>query len=105
MHNKQSVDGKINTHTLSEYSYRSQVNPISLIDKTFNVVFRHTLGYVNYFMMFENFFYLYNREHKSEDMLTEFYVNVLNENGSIYSRVVLMNPVIDGIESLPMDYT
>ena len=46
-------------HTASQVNYRSETNPLNLIDKTLNIEFRHTLGYVNYFMIFENFFYLF----------------------------------------------
>ena len=42
-------------HTTSDHAYRSEVNPLQLIDKTLNITFKHTLGYVNYFMIFEIF--------------------------------------------------
>ena len=41
----------------TDYNYRTTANPVSLVDKTFNIDFRHTLGYLNYFILFESFFY------------------------------------------------
>ena len=40
-------------HSASEYVYRSQLSPIALVDKTLNITFRHTLGFLNYFLLFE----------------------------------------------------
>ena len=39
----------------TEESYRAPQSPIGLIDKTLNIEFRHQLGFLNYFMIFENF--------------------------------------------------
>lgn len=92
-------------HTSSDYSYRSEVSPLELIDKTFNVDFRHTLGFLNYFMLFENFWYLYCRDKDMQEEHQQFVINILNENGAIYCRVVLFDPLIDGIDMLDLDYT
>lgn len=91
-------------HTMSEYSYRSEKNPIALIDKTLNVYFRHTLGFVNYFLVFENFFYQYSRDRKYDELATSFNINILNNIGEIYSRIVIMDPVINGIDMLDLNY-
>jgi hypothetical protein len=32
-------------------------------------------------------------------------VDLLNEKGSIYARIILENPLIDGIDMLSFDYT
>ena len=42
-----------------DVSYRAVTNPLSVIDKTLNVHFRMSQGYLNYFMIFENFWYMY----------------------------------------------
>lgn len=90
----------------SDVYYRSATNPLSLIDKTLNIDFRHTLGYVNYFLLFESFMYQYSRDTQYlKHMDFNFNVDIMNENGAIYSRVVLMHPIIDGIDMLSFDYT
>ena len=55
-------------HTATDFTYRSEVNPIQLIDKTLRLKFRHTLGFINYFMLFENFFYQYRRDTKYAEL-------------------------------------
>lgn len=92
-------------HSDSEYTYRSQMSPLTLIDKSFNVEFRHTLGYINYFILFENFWYQYSRDMPYKDLVHEFNIDLFDQKGVIYSRVVLMNPVIEGMDMLGLDYT
>ena len=41
----------------SDVNYRSVASPAALVDHTLNIDFRHTLGYVNYFLLFESFCY------------------------------------------------
>ena len=92
-------------HTTSDHTYRSEVNPLQLIDKTLNITFKHTLGYVNYFMIFENFWWLYSRDKKYGDMQLEFTIDLLDNNEKVYSRIVIKDPIIDGIDMLDFDYT
>lgn len=89
----------------SEYSYRSQVSPIDLIDKTCTITFRHTLGFLNYFLLFENFFYLYTRDRASDKLIPNINIDIFNEKGVIYSRIVLIDPVINGIDMLSLNFT
>ena len=76
----------------NDYNYRSEVSPIALIDKTLNITFKHTLGYLNYFLLFENFFYQYTRDRKYKDLDYQFSVDIYNERGSIYSRRLIDSP-------------
>lgn len=92
-------------HTTSPVNYRSEVNPINLIDKTLNVEFRHTLGFCNYFMLFENFFYLYQRDTKYEQMIPNLFIDILDNAGNIYSRIEIIKPIINGIDMLDLDFT
>lgn len=92
-------------HTMSEYTYRSEVSPLQLIDKTLNIEFRHELGYLNYFILFENFWYTYARDTKYQDMVHQFNIDILNEKGVIYSRIVLYAPIVNGMDMLSFDYT
>lgn len=91
-------------HTSTDVTYRSEVNPIQLLDKTFVVTFRHTLGYLNYFLFFENFFHLYARETEGESLVEQFNVDLFDQNGQVFSRIVMFKPIIDGIENLNFDY-
>lgn len=92
-------------HTASDHTYRSEVSPLQLIDKTLNITFKHTLGYVNYFMIFENFWWLYSRDKQYNDMRLEFTIDLLDNNEKVYSRIVIKDPIIDGIDMLDFDYT
>lgn len=89
----------------SEFTYRNNISPIALTDRTFNVEFRHTLGYLNYFILFENFWYQYARDMKYKDMMQSVSVDILDELGSIYSRIVLYYPIINSMDMLDFDYT
>ena len=89
----------------TDYNYRSEVSPISLVDRTLNIEFRHTLGFLNYFLIFENFWYQFTRDRSYDEMLYSINIDIFNEKGSIYSRVVLDSPIINGIDMLDFDYT
>jgi len=92
-------------HTAVDFNYRSVSNPESLVDMTLNVTFRHTLGYINYMLMFESFFYQYSRDMKYKDLPYQFNIDLFGERGQIYSRIILMNPLISGMDMLDFDYT
>ena len=89
----------------SQFNYRSGVPPIQLTDKTFNITFRHTLGYLNYFMLFENFWYQFSRDMNYDELPQKFTIDLFNEMGSIYSRVSLFYPMINSMDMLEFDYT
>ena len=92
-------------HAGTDTIYRSPANPESLIDKTVNITFRHTLGYLNYFILFESFLYFYSRDARSKDLPKMFQVELLNGKGSVYARINIKDPIIDGIDMLDFDYT
>ena len=92
-------------HTAADHAYRSEVSPLQLIDKTLNITFKHTLGYVNYFMIFENFWWQYARDRKYKDMRYEFTIELLDNTERVYSRIVLKDPIIHSIDMLDFDYS
>ena len=92
-------------HTNSEYSYRSEVSPIELIDKTLNIEFRHTLGFLNYIILFENFWYLYCRDMQYKDMVRQFKIELFDELGSVFCIVEIDDPVINGMDMISFDYS
>lgn len=85
--------------------YRSPQSPINLIDKTINITFRHTLGYLNYFLLFENFWYQYSRDRYYKDLQYNFNIDIMNEIGEIYSRIVLETPLIHSMDMLDLDFS
>jgi len=87
-------------------SYRSQKTPISLMDKTLNIEFRHTLGYLNYFMLFENFWWQFSRNKHNNDpgLNYDFNIDIFNEIGEIYSRVVIKQPLVNSMDMLDFDF-
>lgn len=91
----------------SEVVYRMPGSATQLIDHTLNIDFRHTLGYVNYFLLLESFYYQFSRDtenlHKNLDI--DFNVDLLNDNDAIYSRIVLKKPVMDAMDMLQFDYS
>ena len=89
----------------SEFNYRNSVSPIALTDRTFNVTFKHSLGYLNYFILFENFWYLFSRDMYYENMMQRLFIDIINERGSIYSRIALYYPMINSMDMLEFDYT
>ena len=91
-------------HTSTEYTYRSEKNPLALIDKTLNIYFRHTLGFVNYFLLFENFFYQYSRDRQYKELIDQIPIDIINNKGEVYSRIVIMDHIINSIDMLDLNY-
>lgn len=89
----------------SEYTYRAAESPLNIIDKTLNITFRHTLGYLNYFLLFENFFYQYTRDRFYNELIPHMNIDIFNERGAIYSKIVLESPLISGMDMLDFNYT
>lgn len=88
-----------------DVQYRAVTSPVSIIDKTLNVQFRMSQGYLNYFILFESFFYKYCRDTSNEQLDTHFNIDIYNEFGEIYARIVLYKPVIDAMDMLDLDFT
>lgn len=86
------------------YRYRNPQSGLSVVDMTMNIEFRHTLGFLNYFMLFENFWYLYSRDTYSNEMVKQFNIDILNEIGEIYCQIIIQDPIIDSIDMLQLDY-
>lgn len=89
----------------TDYNYRSPSSPLDLIDKTLNIEFKHTLGYLNYFLLYENFWYQFARDRKYGELPSNFNIDLINENGSIFATIVLESPIVNGMDMLDFDYT
>ena len=70
-----------------------------------NIEFRHTLGYVNYMMMLENFLYLYTRDTRSDKLFEFIDVEIVNQIGETYAKLRLENPIINAMDMLSFDYS
>lgn len=88
-----------------EVNYRSPVAPITLTDRTFTVEFKHSVGFLNYFLLYENFWYLFSRDREYKEMMQELYIDIFNEIGEIYARIALKSPFINSMDMLSFDYT
>lgn len=89
----------------TEEAYRAPTSPIGLTDKTLNIEFKHQLGFLNYFMICENFWYMYSRDMKYSDMMHNIYIDIFNEIGEVYCKINLIDPIINGMDMLSLDFT
>lgn len=89
----------------SEVTYRAPTNPITLLDKTLNIDFRHELGFLNYFLIFETFFYQYSRITENKSLPDVFPIEIFNAEGEVYSRIMLYDPIMDGLDMLDLDFS
>lgn len=103
--NLNRVDQNAFQYPSTEEAYRSPAPPIALTDKTLNIEFRHQLGYLNYFMIFENFWYMYSRDMRYSDMMHNIYVDIFDEIGQVYCKINLMDPMMNGMDMLSLDFT
>jgi len=95
----------INREPKHDNFYDGPSNPLDLMDKDFTVTFRQNQGLLNYFIMYETLFHhlckpiLYN---KGNDVWT---IRILNEQGRVYSNIMLYQPRIMGIDGLDFSYS
>ena len=87
------------------FQYRNSISPIALTDRTLNIEFRHTLGYINYMMILENFMYLYTRDTRSDKLFQHIYIDIINQIGEIYATIRIDDPIINGMDMLSFDYS
>lgn len=103
--NVNRIDANNFLHTASDFIYRSESNPLQLIDKTLNITFKHNLGFLNYFMLFENFWNQYARDTDQGIIPSTFCIDILNYDGSVYCRVLLHGIYMHGMDMLDLDYS
>lgn len=95
--------GRINVEPNADNVWVSSANPLDKISREFQVTFRLNQGMYNYFMMYETLFY---RICKPElyDKGTDFFIDLLNEEGVAVSRIYLYDCKMDGIDGLEFSY-
>lgn len=101
---RSNVLGRINVEPKTDVTYTSTSNPLDRIDKTFKISFRMNQGLYNYFMVYETIFYRICKpfDYKPDPVL---YIELLDEQGTIRSRIKFFDVHIDGIDGLEFDYS
>lgn len=95
---------RLNVEPMHEITYISSGNPLEKMDKEFKVTFRTNQSLLNYFMLYETAFYYACREYRW-DCEPVMYIEILNEDGTVISKVKFMDVYIDGIEGLDFNYS
>lgn len=95
---------RLNVEPMHEITYLGTGNPLEKIEKEFKVTFRHNQGMLNYFMLYETAFHYACRTYRWECEPC-MYIEILDESGTIISRVKFMDVYIDGIEGLDFNYS
>lgn len=98
-----NINGRLNVEPKHEITYLSSGNPLEKMDKEFKVTFRTNQGLYNYFMLYETAFYHACREFKWEPE-SVMYIEILNEEGVVVSKVKFIDVYMDGIEGLEFSY-
>lgn len=95
--------GKFSMEPKTDITYTGSYNPLDKIDKKFKVSFRLNQGMYNYFMLYETIFYRFCKEYskRPDDVL---YIELLDENGTIISRIKFFDVYINGIDGIDMNY-
>lgn len=87
----------------ADTSYRSTANPLSLMDNSITVTFRHVQGFYTYLLLYESWFY-----HHSKNITQEFSdhieIEVMGEDGVVLSHIRLMFPIFESIDGLSLSY-
>ena len=55
--------------------------------------------------MFENFWYQYSRDRRYDEISESFSVNLLNNKGEVYSRILMSHPLMNSMDMLGLNYT
>ena len=93
---------RLNVEPKTDIIHTATSNPLDKINKEFKVTFRMNQGLYNYFMMYETIFHYICKPmlRESEPVL---YIELLDEDGVVRSRIKYMDCHIDGIDGL--DFT
>jgi hypothetical protein len=95
---------RINVEASHEITYLTVENPLEKIDKEFKVTFRSNNGLLNYFMLYETAFWYACREY-TWDCEPVMYIELLNEDGTVVSRVKYIDVHFNGIDGLDFNYS
>lgn len=100
---RQSSLRMLHVEPKTEITYISSSNPLDKIEKQFKVTFRLNQGLYNYFMLYETIFYKFCKP-INYGHCPVLYIEVLDEEGVISSRIKFIDVHIDGIDGLEFSY-
>ena len=95
--------GKINTEPKIDVTYQTSANPLDKITKEFKVTFRFNQGLYNYFMLYETIFHQVCKPIE-RGHIPVLYIELLSEPGTIISRILFKDVLIDGIDGLEFNF-
>ena len=95
---------RINVETSHEINYLTTTNPLESIEKEFKVTFRTNQGLLNYFMLYETAFH-YSCKEFDWDCEPVMYVEFMNEDGTVISRLKFIDVFMNGMDGLEFNYT
>lgn len=95
---------KLNVEPSHEMNYITPGNPLEKIEKEFKVTFRANQGLINYFMLYETAFH-YVCKGTYADCEPVMYIDLMDEKGTVISRVKYMDIHMDGLEGREFNYT
>lgn len=97
--------GKIRIEPRREHTYESTENILTKIENNFTVKMRKNQGLYNYFMMYETIMHHYDKRSEYErDTLDNFVIDILDERGSITTKIIMHQPVVSSIEGMEFSY-
>lgn len=94
---------KLSVEPKTDVTYISSTNPLNNMDKQFKVTFRMNQGFYNYFMIYETIFYKICRE-IDFGPIDVLYIELLDEEGVVRSKIKFLDVHIDGIDGLDLSY-
>ena len=101
---KGGLGRRLNVEPVHEITHMTPANPLEKMDKEFKVTFRMNQGLLNYFMLYETAFYYACREFRA-DPESVMYIEIMNEDGTVVSRVKFIDVYIEGVEGLEFNYS
>ena len=95
---------RINVEGSHEINYLTVANPLEKMDKEFKVTFRSNQGLINYFMLYETAFHYACKEYEwtCEPVM---YIELLNEDGTVFSKVKFIDVFMNGIDGIEFNYS
>jgi len=98
------LHGKINIEPHHIHHSMNSGNPLAKIETEFKISFRRNQGLLNYWMLYETIFHRYVKPELFDMDHDQFTLYILDESGTPTVKVLLMQPVISGIDGLDFSY-
>lgn len=99
----EKTNRRLNVEPKTDIIHTSTSNPLDKINKEFKVTFRMNQGLYNYFMMYETLFH-YICKPILRDEEPVLYIELLDEDGVVRSRIKYIDCHMDGIDGLEFTF-